>query len=156
MPDLPISQLPELTAVTANAEYAVSQGGTTYRVKAGNASSGNIHGAFHSELTQSATSANTAYIMSAATTDYAVGVTVSNGGDLIVSSGGTYNLQFSSVFNKTQGGTIEYISIWVAVNDVNIGWSNTDVTMANNSKLEQVAANTGQTKEAVERNGTAY
>ena len=31
-----------------------------------------------------------------------------------------------------------------------------DVTMANNSKLEQVAANTGQTKEAVERNGAAY
>ena len=31
--NLPISQLPELTGLTANAEFAVSQGGTTYRVK---------------------------------------------------------------------------------------------------------------------------
>jgi len=33
MPNLPISQLPELTAVTSNAEFAVAQGGTTYKVK---------------------------------------------------------------------------------------------------------------------------
>lgn len=33
MPNLPISQLPELTAVTANAEFAVAQGGTTYKVR---------------------------------------------------------------------------------------------------------------------------
>lgn len=33
MPNLPISQLPELTAMTANAEFAVAQNGTTYKVK---------------------------------------------------------------------------------------------------------------------------
>jgi hypothetical protein len=33
MPNLPISQLPELTAMTPNAEFAVTQNGTTYRVK---------------------------------------------------------------------------------------------------------------------------
>lgn len=33
MPNLPISQLPELTAMTPNAEFAVAQGGVTYRVK---------------------------------------------------------------------------------------------------------------------------
>lgn len=33
MPNLPISQLPELTALTPTAEFAVAQGGTTYRVK---------------------------------------------------------------------------------------------------------------------------
>lgn len=33
MPNLPISQLPELTAITANAEFAVAQNGTTYKVK---------------------------------------------------------------------------------------------------------------------------
>jgi hypothetical protein len=33
MADLPISSLPELTAITQNAEFAVAQGGTTYRVK---------------------------------------------------------------------------------------------------------------------------
>lgn len=33
MADLPISSLPELTAITQNAEFAVAQGGTTYKVK---------------------------------------------------------------------------------------------------------------------------
>ena len=35
MPNLPISQLPELSssAITANAEFAVAQGGVTYKVK---------------------------------------------------------------------------------------------------------------------------
>ena len=33
MPDLPISSLPELTAITQNAEFVVAQGGTTYKVK---------------------------------------------------------------------------------------------------------------------------
>jgi hypothetical protein len=33
MPDLPISGLPELTAITSNAEYAVESSGTTYRIK---------------------------------------------------------------------------------------------------------------------------
>ena len=33
MPDLPISSLPELTSITQNAEFAVAQGGTTYKVK---------------------------------------------------------------------------------------------------------------------------
>ena len=33
MPNLPISQLPELTVMTANAEFAVVQDGVTYRVK---------------------------------------------------------------------------------------------------------------------------
>jgi len=33
MPNLPISQLPELTAMTSNTEFAVAQDGVTYRVK---------------------------------------------------------------------------------------------------------------------------
>ena len=36
MANLPISQLPEITGLTANAEFAVSQGGTTYRIKNSN------------------------------------------------------------------------------------------------------------------------
>ena len=33
MPDLPISSLPELTAITSNAEFVVEESGTTYKVK---------------------------------------------------------------------------------------------------------------------------
>ena len=99
MSDLPISQLPALTALTSDAQFPVEQGGTTYRVAAGFASSGNLHGAFHSELTQSATTADTALIMSAETTDFSVGVNVVNNTKITVSSGGTYNLQFSFLFH---------------------------------------------------------
>ena len=141
MPNLPISQLPELTAITANAEFAVAQAGTTYRVKAGFASSGNLHGSFHSEVTQYAISANTAIVMSAETIDFASGVSLVDNSKFTVSSGGTYNLQFSSVFSKAQGGTIEHISIWPRINGVNVPWSNTDITMANNNELIVTAWN---------------
>jgi hypothetical protein len=33
MPNLPISSLPELTAITQNAEFVVEQSGTTYKIK---------------------------------------------------------------------------------------------------------------------------
>ncbi len=134
MPNLPISQLPELTAITSNAEFAVAQAGTTYRIKAGFASSGNLHGSFHSEINQSATSTTTAYSLSAETTDYSEGVTVVDGSKFTVSSGGTFNFQFSAVFQKTQGGSIEYVSLWLAKNGQNIAWTNTDVSMANNNE----------------------
>ena len=135
MPNLPISQLPELTAITSNAEFAVAQDGVTYRVKAAYASSGNLHGAFHSEVTQYSLSADTAFVMSAETTDYSYGVSIDSSGIITVSSGGTYNLQFSSVFQKVQGGSIEFISVWPKVNNVNVPWSNTDISMANNNEL---------------------
>jgi hypothetical protein len=33
MPNLPISSLPELTAITSTAEYVVELSGTTYKIK---------------------------------------------------------------------------------------------------------------------------
>jgi len=141
MPNLPISLLPELTAITSNAEFAVAQGGTTYKVKAGFASSGNLHGSFHSEINQSATSITSAYSLSAETTDFSSGVSVVDGCKFTVSSGGTFNFQFSAVFQKTQGGSIEFVSIWLALNGTNVPWSNTDVSMANNNEYVIAAWN---------------
>lgn len=141
MPNLPISQLPELTAITSNAEFAVAQGGTTYKVKAGFASSGNLHGSFHSEINQSVTSTTTAYSLSAETTDFSSGVSVVDGCKFTVLSGGTFNFQFSAVFQKTQGGTIEFVSIWLAKNGANVPWTNTDVSMANNNEYVIAAWN---------------
>lgn len=141
MPNLPISQLPEITAITSNAEFAVAQGGTTYRVKAAFASSGNLHGAFHSEVTQFSIPADTALVMSAATTDFSFGVTIDSSGKITVASGGTYNLQFSSVFQKLQGGSIEFISVWPRINGNDVPWSNTDISMANNNELLVAAWN---------------
>lgn len=135
MPNLPISQLPELSAITPNAEFAVAQNGVTYKVKAGVQSTGNLHASFHSEVTQYVQSANTATVISAETVNFATGITVSNNSKFTVSSGGTYNLQFSSVFQKIQGGSIEYVSIWLRKNNNNMPWTNTDISMANNNEL---------------------
>ena len=79
--------------------------------------------------------------MSAETVDYANGVTVVDNSKMYVASGGTYNLQFSSVFRKIQGGTIEFVSVWPRINGNNVPWSNTDVSMSNNNELIVAAWN---------------
>lgn len=48
---------------------------------------------------------------------------------------------FLQFFSKVQGGTIEYLSIWPRINGVDVPWSNTDVTMANNNELIVTAWN---------------
>ena len=60
MPDLPISLLPELTAITQNAEFTVSQDGTTYRVKNSNLTPfPTVYGLFSQTANSTAVSATT-------------------------------------------------------------------------------------------------
>ena len=141
MPDLPISQLPELTAITSNAEFAVAQAGVTYRVKAGNASSGNLYLSAIETTTQSGFTPNTVYSVSASTITESNNITIVDNCKFKVNSGGTYNLQFSLQLNKTQGGSAEDIEIWLAKNGVNVDWSNTNLTLANNNQLLVAAWN---------------
>ena len=136
MPNLPISQLPELTAVTQNAEFAVAQSGTTYKVKAGNIASGNSYGAFLSTNTQSALSTTAAYSMSADTTTLSNGITVVDGCKFTVVSAGTYNLQFSAQVESSQGGSPELLDIWLSKNGNNVDYSNTQLSLnSNNGKI---------------------
>mgnify|MGYP003338823979 FL=1 len=141
MPNLPISQLPELTAMTSNAEFAVSQGGTTYRVKRGYLASGKLFLSAYQSTVQSGFTINTAYSVSASTVADNNGITVVDGCKFQVSSGGTYNLQFSLQLNKLQGGSAEDIDIWLAKNGTNVDWSNTNITLANNNTLQVAAWN---------------
>ena len=57
MPNLPISSLPELaaSALTINAEFAVAQSGTTYKIKNGNLSPYSPMGGLYSQTANSAT-----------------------------------------------------------------------------------------------------
>lgn len=135
MPNLPISQLPPITAITSDAEFAVSQGGTTYRVKAGSTSSGIQYISAYESTTQSGFTVGTAYSVSASTISSSNGISVVDGSKFTVSSGGTYNLQFSLQLNKTQGGTAENIEIWLSKNGTNVDWSNTNITLSNNNTL---------------------
>lgn len=130
MPNLPISQLPELTAVTSNAEYAVSQNGTTYRVKAGYISSGNIYGSFYSTNDQSIV-LNTPIAMSADTQDLSNGIVVIDGSKFTVSSGGTFNIQFSA--QVVQGSNSALMAIWFRKNGTDIAESATQLDLQNNT-----------------------
>ena len=141
MPNLPISQLPELTAMTSNAEFAVSQDGVTYSIKRGYMASGKLFLSAYQSTTQSGFTINTAYSVSASTVADSNGINVVNGSRFQVTSGGTYNLQFSLQLNKLQGGSAENIDIWLSKNGTNVDWSNTNITLANNNTLQVAAWN---------------
>jgi hypothetical protein len=135
MPNLPISQLPEITATTSNAEYAVSQGGVTYRIKRGYMASGKLFGSFYQEGSQSGFTPNTIIALSASTTADNNDITVVDGSKFTVASGGTFNLQFSAQLQKLQGGSTETMTIWLRKNGLDVDWTSTDVTFANNNQL---------------------
>lgn len=135
MANLPISALPETTGITTEALFPVVQGGTTYKIKAGNIPSSKIYGSFYELNTQSGFTANTAYSVSASTTANSSGITVVDGCKFTVASGGTYNIQFSLQLKKTSGGSSENIDIWLSKNGDNVDYSNTRLTLQNNNDL---------------------
>lgn len=141
MPNLPISQLPEITATTSNAEYAVAQDGVTYKIKRGYMASGKLYGSFYQENSQSGFTQNVIYALSASSTADNTGITVVDNTKFTVASGGTFNLQFSAQLQKTQGGTSESLTIWLRVNGTDVPWSATDITLANNNVLTVAAWN---------------
>lgn len=135
MSSLPISQLPELTGLSSDAELPVSQGGVTYKIKRGNMATGKFYGSFYHSTTQSGFSENTPHILSASTISESNGITVNNGTEFTVSSGATYNLQFSAQVQKTQGGSSEDMYIWLRKNKEDVPSSNTKITFGNNGVL---------------------
>ena len=142
MPDLPISQLPELTAITSSAEFVVAQSGTTYKVKSAYTSTGKIYGVFTSTLTQTSTGLEDTIIPLSAETSVVntQGITVVDGSKFTVLSGGTFNLQFSAQFDKT-GGLAANITIWFRINGVDIPNSSTYFKLSNSNTFTIVAWN---------------
>ena len=133
--NLPISQLPELTALTINAEYAVAQNGVTYRVKNGNIHPPGLWGSFLSTISQSATTSTLAYPMSAETGSGS-GVTVVDNSKFTVESGGTYNIQFSAQIEDTGNASQKTIDIWLSIDGTPVDNSNTQLQInSNNGKV---------------------
>lgn len=138
MSNLPISQLPELTAITSNAEYAVAQDGVTYKVKAGYASSGNLYGVFVDNKDQPL-SQNVATVWTADTTLESYGVTLVDNSKFTVSSGGTFNFQFSAqVFTD---GNNQSVYQWFRKNGTNIDESATQYNFPTNNQYSVLAWN---------------
>ena len=77
--------------------------------------------------------------MSAATQTSGNGVIVSADTRFVVSSAGTYNLQFSSQIESTGGGSAQTMDIWLAINGNNVDNSNTQV-VGNSNNGRSVAA----------------
>ena len=139
MPNLPISQLPEITTgLTANAEFAVSQGGTTYKVKSGYLSSGNLYGVFIDTADQPLAE-NVATVWTANTTLESYGVQLNNNSEFTVLSAGTYNFQFSAQANAD--GNNERAFIWFRLNGDNIPDSATQYSFADNNYFAVLAWN---------------
>lgn len=83
----------------------------------------NPYGAFQDSTDQTAASTTAAYAITFDTTDFANGVTLSNGSRLNVSDSGIYNIQFSvQLKNTTNDG--QDVDIWFRKNGTNISNSN--------------------------------
>lgn len=120
MANLPISQLPEVTAVTTNSEFVVVENGVTSKIKTNNIFSGSLYGSFYSMNDQfQINGANERYLMSAETVAYSQGIDVIDGTKFTVSSSGLYNVTFSTLFNRITGGDGAIITIWLINNGVN-------------------------------------
>jgi hypothetical protein len=141
MADLPINQLPEITAVTTDTLFVVSQGGTTYKVKAGNTSGDAAYGQFISTSDQLITgSVNNSYIMSAGTTLDSYGVSVVDNSKFTFLSGGTYNFAFSAQLAKVQGVGTYTVSIWLTINGVPLVDSTGDVVLVGTASSSAIIA----------------
>ena len=98
------------------------------------------YGSFYDTTTQNAT-INTPTPMKFNTTDFASGFVIQNNlsGNptrIKATNAGKYNLQFSAQLNRTSGGNSEEVDIWLRINDNNVGWSNTGISLqANAGKL---------------------
>lgn len=141
MPNLPISQLPELTGVTSDTEFPVEYSGVTYKVKTPFISVGRLFGAFVSLSAQTSSSTTTAYSMSADTTTANNGVTVVDGCKFTVPSGGTYNIQFSAQVESSGGGNTQTMDIWLSKNGTNVDYSNTQLAVNSNNGRSVAAWN---------------
>lgn len=130
MADLPIALLPEITAITRDTLYVVSEGGTTYKVKAGNTSGDAALGAFQSSVDQTITGTTSeSYVVQMEQTFDSYGVEVVDNSKITVLSAGTYNLTFSIQLQKTAGAGTYTISIWSRINGVDVSDSTGDVVL---------------------------
>lgn len=98
------------------------------------------YGTFYDTTTQTA-AIDTPTPMKLNTTDFVNGFSIEN--DLLgnptrikANRNGRYNLQFSAQINRTSGGNSRQIDIWIRINDVDVDWSNTAISVvANSNKL---------------------
>ncbi len=88
------------------------------------------YGAFQDTTDQSAASTTSAYAVTYNTTDYSLGVSVTNSSRIKVDYSGLYNLQFSIQFDNSDT-QIQDVSVWLRKNGTDIAGSNSDFSVPN-------------------------
>jgi hypothetical protein len=129
MSSLPISQLPEVTAVTTNSEFVVVENGITSRVKTPNINSGTVYGSFYSELDQTITGTTSeAYNMLTESSAYSQGITAVDDSKFTTDTSGLFNVIFSAQFNRSSGTESSLITIWLRKNGIDEFYSAGQIT----------------------------
>jgi len=95
-------------------------------------------GSFYSTQIQTNPIINTVNAMTLNGTPAGNGVTIVDSSKMRVANAGVYNLQFSAQLNKTDSGE-DSTDIWIAIDGVNVPWSNTRTWLVGNN-AKQVAA----------------
>ncbi len=88
------------------------------------------YGAFQDSTDQSAASTTASYAVTYNTTDYSLGVSVTNSSRIKVDYAGLYNLQFSIQFDNADT-QIQDVSVWFRLNGTDIAGSNSDFSIPN-------------------------
>jgi hypothetical protein len=107
------------------------------------------YGSFYSNATQTNPVANTAMAMTFNNTNSANGVSVVSNSRLTVAKAGTYNIQFSAQFTKTDAGT-DYMEVWLSKNGTSVPWTNTRLRLVGSNVYEVASWNFVETLGATE------
>lgn len=91
-----------------------------------------FYGSFYDTTTQTNPTASAINIIKVNSTAEANGINNDGGSKIIFDYPGTYNIQFSAQFDKTDGGDDDF-DIWLRKNGQDVPWSNTQVSIHNNN-----------------------
>ena len=92
------------------------------------------YGSFYDTTTQTNSPNNTPRAMTFNSISGNYHVSIQNNSRITFDYSGTYNIQFSAQFDKSTG-TPSIVNIWLRQNGVDIPWSDTEITLANSSKV---------------------
>jgi len=107
------------------------------------------YGSFYSNATQTNPVANTAMALTFNNTNSANGVSIVSNSRLTVAKAGTYNIQFSAQFTKTDAGT-DYMEVWLSKNGTSVPWTNTRLRLVGSNVYEVASWNFVETLGATE------
>lgn len=119
-------------ATYTNATVTVDSTGHITSASSGtNPGTAGFYGSFYDTTTQ--TNLSSINYMSLSNTAEANGVSVA-GSNITITNAGTYNIQFSTVFEKTNSSSAD-VNVWLVKNGTDVPESNTVFTIAGNAKF---------------------